>query len=275
MVFGRKHGIQIKSPAQIQKMRVAGLVVGRTLATLNEQVRAGVSTYDLDQIARECIKAEGAISSFLGYHGYPAVICASINDEVVHGIPSKDRVLKDGDIISIDFGVHVDGWHGDSAITCFVGEVSAEARALSDVTERSMWAGLAQAVAGNHLSDIGHHVEKVINRDGKWGIVRDYGGHGIGTAMHMEPHILNFGQAGNGPVLEVGMSLAIEPMVTAGKHHVEVLDDDWTVTTRDGALASHWEHTVAITEEGPWVLTALDGGVAKLRELGLDVPDRD
>lgn len=265
MVFGRKPGIQIKTPEQIEKMRVSGLIVGRILQVLGREAKAGVSTLDLDHIARDLIATEGAESSFLGYHGYPAVICASINDEVVHGIPAADRVLRDGDMISIDFGVHVDGWHGDSAITVFVGEVDETARALSDVTERAMWAGLAAAKAGAHLSDISFAIESVIRADNRdWGIVEEYTGHGIGTAMHMPPNVLNYGPPGRGPVLEVGMALAIEPMVTEGKRHVEVLDDDWTVSTVDGLRASHWEHTVAITENGPWVLTALDGGTSRL-----------
>lgn len=275
MILGFKDQIQIKTPAQLQLMRVAGLVVGRTLEKLRAQTQAGMTTLDLDAIARECIAAEGATSSFLGYHGYPAVICTSINDEVVHGIPSNRRLVE-GDLISIDFGVSVDGWHGDSAITIQVGEVSATAKRLSEVTERSMWAGLAAAVVGNRLSDIGNAVETSVRADaGDWGIVEEYVGHGIGTEMHMPPSVPNYGKPGNGPTLKAGMALAIEPMVTAGHRYVQLLDDDWTVTTTDGSLASHWEHTVAITPEGPWVLTALDGGVARLRELGLNVPARD
>lgn len=252
-------------------MRVSGLIVGQILEVLRAEAKAGVSTLDLDLIARDLISQHGAQSSFLGYHGYPAVICASINEEVVHGIPAADRVLKDGDIISIDFGVHVDGWHGDSAITVLIGDVSDEVRRLSEVTERSMWAGIAATIAGNRLSDIGHAIESVVRADGSWGIVEEYTGHGIGTAMHMSPNVPNYGQPGRGPELTVGMALAIEPMVTVGKRHVDVLDDDWTVTTLDGSWASHWEHTVAITADGPWVLTALDGGAAKLSELGISL----
>lgn len=265
MIFGRNSGIQVKTPAQLEQMRVSGLIVGRILEVLRQEARAGVSTLDLDHIARDLIASEGAQSSFLGYHGYPAVICASINDEVVHGIPMANRVLKDGDMISIDFGVHVDGWHGDSAITVLVGEVDETAKALSDVTERAMWAGLAAAKVGNRLSDISHAIESVVRADGRdWGIVEEYTGHGIGTAMHMAPNVLNYGPPGRGPELVAGMALAIEPMVTEGTRHVQVLDDDWTVSTEDGLRASHWEHTVAITEDGPWVLTAIDGGTSRL-----------
>lgn len=273
MVFGKRPNIQVKTPEQIEKMRAAGLVVRRALDAIKAAAAPGLSTLDLDAVARECLAREGAKSSFLGYHGYPAVICASVNDEVVHGIPSA-RKLQDGDLLSVDFGAIVDGWHGDAAITIEIGSVSAEHRALSAVTERAMWAGLAAAQVGARLSDISHAVESVVRADGNWGIVEEYVGHGIGTEMHMPPNVPNFGPPGRGPVLVAGMALAIEPMVTVGMRHVQVLDDDWTVTTVDGGWASHWENTVAITESGPWVLTESDGGVARLRALGLVVPDR-
>ena len=272
MFLGRQK-IQIKTDAQLQQMRVAGLVVARTLNLIRDAVAVGVSTLDLDAIARENLKREGAQSSFLNYHGYPAVICASINEEVVHGIPS-DRKLSDGDIISIDFGAHVEGWHGDSAITVLVGNTDPALKLLSEATENSMWAGMAAALVGNRLSDISHEVEKSIRAAGDYGIVEDYVGHGIGTEMHMYPSVPNFGDPGHGPELGAGMTLAIEPMVTAGEQHVELLADNWTVSTLDGKHASHWEHTVAITAQGPWVLTATDGGVARFRALGLNVPDR-
>lgn len=257
-MFGRGNSIQIKTPQEIEKMRVAGLVVAETLNTIKETAAAGMSTRDLDQIARNCISERGATPSFLGYHGFPAVICTSVNSAVVHGIPG-DEVLKEGDLLSVDCGAIVDGWHGDAAISILIGQVAPEVAELSRVTEESMWAGLNMARAGNHLSDIGHAIEKVIRAAGNYGIVEEYVGHGIGTEMHMHPPVPNYGQPGQGPKLKVGMALAIEPMATLGKAHVRVLADDWTVVTDDDSCASHWEHTVAITDEGPWVLTSLEG----------------
>ena len=258
-MFRRKEKVEIKTFEQFLKMRKAGLVVADTLARIEKEAGLGVTTSDLDQIAREDLKRFGATPSFLGYHGYPAVICSSVNDEVVHAIPNE-RALKDGDILSVDFGAIVDGWHGDSAITIEIGSKIPEQSKLIAVTRESMWAGLAKAVAGNHLTDISHAVEKTIRAAGKYGILEEYTGHGIGTKMHMEPSVPNFGRPGFGPELQVGMALAIEPMVTLGARHVHTLSDDWTVVTDDGSRASHWEHTVAITEDGPWVLTAHDGG---------------
>lgn len=258
-MFRRKEKFEIKTFEQFLKMRKAGLVVADTLARIEKEAGPGVTTSDLDQIAREELKRFGATPSFLGYHGYPAVICSSVNDEVVHAIPNE-RALKDGDILSVDFGAIVDGWHGDSAITIEIGSKIPEQSKLSAVTRESMWAGLAKAVAGNHLTDISHAVEKTIRAAGNYGILAEYTGHGIGTKMHMEPSVPNFGRPGFGPELQVGMALAIEPMVTLGSRHVHTLSDNWTVVTDDGSRASHWEHTVAITEYGPWVLTAHDGG---------------
>jgi methionyl aminopeptidase len=266
-VFQRKNAIEIKSAEQFARMRRAGLVVARTLEAVRLAARPGVTTGALDMLARECLAEHGATSSFLGYraHGtvpYPAVICTSVNAEVVHGIPG-DRLLCDGDLLSVDFGAIVEGWHGDAAISIPVGDVSAEVAELSRVTEASMWAGLSAARAGGRLSDIGHAVETVVRKAGsassrRFGIVADYGGHGIGTRMHMDPHILNYGRPGQGMLLKPGMALAIEPMVTLGDPEVGVLPDDWTVATIDGRWSAHWEHTVAITEDGPWVLTALE-----------------
>ena len=257
-MIGRSSSIEIKTADQIQVMRAAGRVVAVALDAMAKAAEPGVTTLDLDAIARDVLSDNRATSSFLGYHGFPAVICASVNDEVVHGIPSG-RALREGDLISIDFGAIVDGWHGDAAVSVLVGEVAPEVAELSRVTEASMWAGLAQVRAGNRLTDISHAVERSIRAAGEgYGIVEEYGGHGIGTSMHMAPHVLNYGKPGKGPRLEVGMALAIEPMVTLGNPAVAVLDDDWTVVTKDGRWASHWEHTVAITEDGPWVLTALD-----------------
>ena len=262
MIFGRKPKVQIKTPEQIEKMRVAGLVVGNTLKLIQQQTVAGMTTLDIDAIARAELQRTGAKSSFLGYHGYPAVVCTSVNNQVVHGIPDNYK-LKDGDLVSVDFGAIVDGWHGDSAVTILIGNVSDEATALSDVTYRAMWAGLKAAKVGNTLGDVGHAIASVVNAENRWGIVEDYVGHGIGTEMHMEPSVPNFGNPGHGLKLEVGMAIAIEPMITAGHHLTQVLEDDWTVTTMDGHLAAHWEHTVAITEDGPWVLTELDESLVR------------
>ena len=271
MIFGRKEKFEIKTFDQFLKMRKAGLVVADTLTRIEKEAVPGVTTGDLDRIAREELKRFGATPSFLGYHGYPAVICSSVNDEVVHAIPNE-RPLQDGDILSVDFGAIVDGWHGDSAITIEIGSKIPEQSKLSAVTRESMWAGLAKAVAGNRLTDISHAVEKTIRAAGDYGILEEYTGHGIGTKMHMEPSVPNFGRPGFGPELQVGMALAIEPMVTLGARHVHTLSDDWTVVTDDGSRASHWEHTVAITEEGPWVLTAHDGGAEYFSQHGVSSP---
>lgn len=257
MGFRKRSSIEIKTADQFLIMRQAGLVVARTLDLISREAKAGMTTADIDVIARDCLATEGATSSFLGYHGYPAVICVSVNEEVVHGIPGP-RVLQDGDLVSVDFGAIVDGWNGDAAISLGIGELSPEVAKLSDVCRESLWAGIAKTRAGGRLSDIGNAVEMSIRAAGPYGIVEEYVGHGIGTKMHMEPSVPNYGKAGHGPRLEVGMALAIEPMVILGSRDVDVLEDDWTVVTLDGSVASHWEHTVAITEDGPWVLTALD-----------------
>ena len=275
-MFRRRDRIQIKTPAQIELMRVAGLVVGHTLLLLAESVKPGVSTAELDAIAEESIRSQGGIPSFLGYSQppYPASICASVNDVVVHGIPG-DHVLREGDQISIDCGAIVAGWHGDAAITVGVGPVSVAHTELSRVTEGSLWSGLAAAQVGGRLSDIGAAVEAYVRAQpggGDYGIVEEYVGHGIGTSMHMDPSVPNYGVAGHGPRLVTGMALAVEPMVCAGDRYVHTLADDWTVATVDGQRACHWEHTVALTDAGPWVLTALDGGAAMFAELGIASP---
>lgn len=267
MAFRRKSAIEIKSADQLAVMRQAGIVVATALAAIVEATRPGVTTRELDAIARDVLADNKATSSFLGYkaHGavpYPGVICASVNDEVVHGIPGA-RALVDGDLLSVDFGAIVDGWNGDAAVTVLVGDVRPEVARLSEITEAALWAGLAQARAGGRLTDISHAVEESIVGAGmldgrEYGIVEEYGGHGIGSRMHMEPHILNYGPPGRGPALVPGMALAIEPMATLGEPEVAVLADAWTVVTTDASPAAHWEHTVAVTEEGPWVLTALD-----------------
>ena len=262
--------IQIKTPHEIELMRGAGLVVAGAIAAVRAAVRPGVSTGELDAIAEDHIRSAGAVPSFLGYHGFTGSICASINDEIVHGIPDRGRTLAEGDNISIDCGAILHGWHGDSAVTVTVGPPSAEDAALIDVTERSMWAGLAKALAGARLTDISHAVEQTITAEQHpYGIVDHYGGHGIGTEMHQDPHVLNYGRAGRGPRLVPGLVLAIEPMVTVGDPATVELEDGWTVVTKDGSRAAHFEHTVAITPEGPWVLTAEDGGVAGLAPFGI------
>ena len=267
--------IQIKTPDEIALMREAGLITQRALAAMRAAVAPGISTGELDRIAEDSIRSEGAIPSFLGYHGFTGTICASINDEVVHGIPSPKRMLREGDVISLDCGAIFQGWHGDSAITVGVGEIRPEYQELIDVTERSLWAGLAAAVAGGRLTDISAAVEASIRANPRpYGIVDHYGGHGIGTEMHQDPHVLNHGKAGRGPKLIPGLALAIEPMVTLGGPGTRELADRWTVVTTDGSYAAHWEHTVAITEDGPWVTTAEDGGFARLAELGVKVTQR-
>ena len=262
--------IQIKTPQEIELMRGAGLVVARAIGAVRAAVRPGVTTGELDAIAEDTIRSAGAVPSFLGYHGFTGSICASINDEVVHGIPDPQRVLAEGDNISIDCGAILHGWHGDSAVTVTVGPPSPEDAALIAVTERSMWAGLARAVAGGRLTDISAAVEAAITAEAHpYGIVEQYGGHGIGTEMHQDPHVLNYGRPGRGPKLVPGLALAIEPMVTVGDAATAELEDGWTVVTKDGSRAAHFEHTVAITPEGPWVLTAEDGGVAGLAPYGV------
>ncbi len=265
MLLRRGFAVEIKTPAQLELMRAAGLVVARALRAAAAAVEPGISTAELDAIAARQIRSAGASPSFLGYHGYPATICTSVNDQVVHAIPRADARLSAGDIISIDAGAVVDGWHADAAVTVPVGEVTAEAAALIEACEAALWRGLATAAAGRHLTDISHAIESGIAAHG---IVRDYGGHFIGSAMHMDPPVPNHGRPGRGLVLAEGMALAIEPMLTAGGHRTRLLDDGWTVTTADGSLAAHFEHTVAITAAGPWVLTAEDGGAAGLTRSG-------
>ncbi len=276
--MSRREEIEIKSRSEILLMREAGLVVARTLEKLRTEARPGMTTKELDEIAESHIRSEGAIPSFLNYGGhfgqpgFMGSICASVNDEVVHGIPGP-RVLADGDLLSIDCGAILEGWHGDSAITVPIGNVAPEALELSRVCEASLWAGLAAAILGGRLTDISHAVEQEVRRHkgpyGDYGIVDNYGGHGIGTAMHQAPHLLNWGRPGRGQRLVKGLALAVEPMVTLSRPDTRVLEDEWTVVTSDGRYAAHWEHTVAITEDGPWVLTAFDGGVAKLAALGV------
>ncbi|MBA3489404.1 MAG: type I methionyl aminopeptidase, partial [Longispora sp.] len=252
------------TPEQLHKMRAAGLVVADTLAKLREAVHPGISTGELDSLAEDNIRAAGAIPSFKGYHGFPGTICASVNEQVVHGIPRKTQILRDGDLVSIDCGAILDGWHGDSAITVPVGDVAPELLKMIEAAEAGMWAGIAAAQPGARLSDIGHAVEIGVRTVGKYGTVRGYGGHGIGTEMHQDPHVHNYGRPGRGPVLEPGIALAIEPMITAGSAKVVELNDGWTVVTKDSSMAVHVEHTIGVFEDGIWVLTAHDGGVGSL-----------
>jgi methionyl aminopeptidase len=272
--------VEIKTPEQIAKMREAGLVVARMHAACHEAAVPGATTKDLDDVARKVLAEHGATSNFLGYGGFPATICTSVNDVVVHGIPDDGTVLKDGDIISVDCGAIIDGWHGDAAFTAFVGSSHApELFELSRVTEESMWAGIAAMRKGARLLDVSRAVEGYIRRQprpasGKYGIIEDYGGHGIGSQMHMDPHLLNYvdrrrAVGRHNPRMVPGLCLAIEPMVSLGTARTHVLEDEWTVKTDDGSWSSHWEHSVAVTEEGPLVLTAVDGGRAKLAALGV------
>ncbi len=256
----RGRDVELKTADELDAMRAAGALVARTLAAVAERTRPGISTGELDALAEQTIRDGGAVPSFLGYHGYPASICASVNEEIVHGIPSRDRKLADGDLISVDCGAILDGWHGDAAVTIAVGSVPPAELALSAAGEAALAAGIAAARPGGRLSDISHAVQTAVGaaaeRDNaKYGIVAEYGGHGIGTAMHMDPFLPNLGDPGQGPRLVPGMALAIEPMLTAGDPATRELDDGWTVVTADGSRAVHWEHSVAITVDGPRVLT--------------------
>jgi methionyl aminopeptidase len=256
MRLRKEPAIQVKSPEQIDRMYAAGQVVAGTLTVLRDAVRPGITTAELDAIAEREIRAAGAVPSFLGYFGFPASICTSVNEQVVHGIPRGDQVLRAGDVISIDCGAILDGWHGDSALSVGVGEIDPADQAMLDACEASMWAGIAQAVAGCRLGDISHAIERSVRSAGSYGLIQEYTGHGIGTEMHMDPVVRNYGPPGQGPRLQTGMALAIEPMITRGGRHVTELDDGWTVVSVDRSRSAHFEHTVAITPDGPWVLTA-------------------
>ena len=254
-----KSQIQLKTPEQFAIMRKAGRVVALCLAEINSAIKPGMTTLELDLIAREVMAKEGANPTFLGYHGYPAVICVSINEEVVHGIPDEKRFINDGDLVSVDCGAIIDGWHGDAALTIGVGNVKAEHQKLSDITKEALQIGINAALPGKHIGDIGFAIEKFVrsHQDLQIGILEDYVGHGIGTEMHMSPSVPNYGKAGSGPELQVGMAIAIEPMLVLGSNKVHVLEDEWTVVSSDGSFASHWENTIAITADGPEILTKL------------------
>ena len=246
--------IQLKSPAEIAKLREVNLVVADVLDALEAAAKAGVTTWELNEVADRRMKQHKAESAFLGYHGYPAVLCTSVNEVVVHGIPRKDVVLKEGDLLSIDFGCYKDGWCGDSARTVPIGKVSAKAEALMVATRESLEKAIAQCVPGNRLGDIGWAVQSHVEPKG-YSVVRQFVGHGIGREMHEEPHVPNYGEEGKGRRLSPGLVIAIEPMINAGTHEVLVKDDGWTAVTKDGSLSAHFEHSVAITDDGPIVLS--------------------
>ncbi|GLU85763.1 methionine aminopeptidase [Kocuria sp. NBRC 114282] len=268
-MFGRRK-IEYKTDEQLRGMVRAGVVTSRALDAAVAAARPGATTADVDAAFREVLAANGATSNFLGYFGYPATVCVSVNEEVVHGIPGE-RVLETGDILSIDGGAIVDGWNGDSARTVILGNPSEEDQLLSDVTREAMWRGIAAAATGTRVGDIGAAIEDhVRERVGqRLGILEDYVGHGIGSQMHMAPDVLNYRSSGGSPALKPGMCLAIEPMLVTGGIATSTLSDDWTVVTDDGGRASQWEHSVAIHRGGLWVLTAEDGGASELEPLGV------
>jgi len=274
-VFGRER-IEYKTPEQVAVMRRAGLVVADALDAVRAVLAPGVTTAELDAVAEEVIASAGATPSFLGYHGYPASLCVSVNDEIVHGIPGT-RVLQPGDVVSVDCGAVVDGWHGDSAFTVVLDPADPADVELAATTEDAMWAGIAALATGDRLSVVGEAVEDVVEAAAArtsaapFGIVEDYVGHGIGTAMHQPPDVPNFRTRDRGLKLRPGLCVAVEPMLVRGSQENHTLADDWTVVTDDGSRAAHWEHTVAILEGGVVVLTARDGGAARLRALGVEV----
>jgi methionyl aminopeptidase len=256
--------IVCRSATELERLRDAGRLVGEVLTELKSKVVPGVTTAELDELAEGRITRAGGTPAFKGYHGYPATICASINEEVIHGIPSGRRMLQEGDIISIDVGAALDGYYSDSAITLPVGQVSEEAATLLRVTEEALYKAIEQARPGGRVSDLGHAVQKHVEAYG-FSVVREFVGHGIGQRMHEEPQVPNYGEPGRGPRLAEGMVLAIEPMVNAGKASVKVLADGWTAVTRDKRLSAHFEHTVAVTAGEPWILTAREVAVAARR----------
>jgi methionyl aminopeptidase len=269
-----RHGFELKTKEQIILMREAGLATAAALAAVREAAVPGVSTLELDKIADDTINALGGHSNFQLVAGYSHTICASINDEIVHGIPASNRILKAGDILSIDCGAEIGEWNGDSAISIIVpgaddSEQLAKRQKLSDITEQSLWVGIAALANAKHLNEVGAAIEDYISAQGDYGILEDYVGHGIGRSMHEDPPVYNYRVRGNGPKVVPGLVVAIEPMVTAGSAATKILSDGWTVSTKDASDASHWEHTVAVHADGIWVLTELDGGKAKLAPLGV------
>jgi len=276
-MFGRDK-IEYKTHEQVLLMRRAGLVVADALAAVRAQARAGQTTADLDAIAAEIIRAAGATPSFLGYDGFPGTLCVSVNDEIVHGIPGP-RVLEPGDVVSVDCGAIVEGWHGDSAMTLVLPDADPLDVELMTTTEDAMWAGIAALATGSRLGGVGEAVEDVVdaaqtagaNAGARYGVIEEFVGHGIGSAMHQPPDVLNYRTRDRGPRLKPGMCLAVEPMLVRGDRTTQTLEDDWTVVTDDGSRASHWEHSVALLETGIWVLTAHDGGAERLAALGVRV----
>lgn len=248
--------IQLKTPAQIAKLREANLIVADVLDALEAFAKAGISTWELNEVAARRLNQLKAESAFLGYHDYPAVLCTSVNEVVVHGIPRKDVILKEGDLLSIDFGAFKDGWCGDSARTLSIGKVSPEAQRLVDATRESLERAIAVCVPGQRLGDIGHAVQSHVEPLG-YSVVRQFVGHGIGRKMHEEPHVPNYGEKGRGLRLSAGLVVAIEPMINAGSAEVFTEEDGWTAVTKDGSLSAHFEHSVAITENGPFVLSRM------------------
>lgn len=277
-MFGRER-IEYKTLDQVRSMRRAGLVVADALAAVRDAARPGMTTSDLDTLAAAVIADAGATPSFLGYQGFPATLCVSVNDEVVHGIPGA-RELRPGDLVSVDCGAVVDGWHGDSAVSFVLPDADPADLALVAATEQAMWAGIAALARGERVGDVGAAVDDAVEAaaaaDGRaYGIVEDYVGHGIGSAMHQPPDVPNYRTRERGPRLRAGMCLAVEPMVTRGSHLTQVCEDDWTVVTDDGSRAAHWEHSVAILDGGVVVLTAADGGAERLAALGVTVASLD
>ena len=251
--------IKIKTPQEIQEMKKAGALSKMALRHAGAMVRPGVSTFELDQLAEQIIRMHGGVPAFKGYGGFPGTVCASVNDAVVHGIPNPDIILQDGDIVSIDTGAVVDGWVGDNAWTFYCGEPSQEVKALCEVTRDCLKAGIEQAVPGNHIGDIGHAIQTLAESNG-YGVLRDYVGHGVGHVMHEDPNVPNYGKKGRGVKLEAGMVIAIEPMITLGSNHVHVGPDGWLVSTDDGLPSAHYENTLAITNDGPVILTQDEQG---------------
>ena len=252
--------IVLKTKRELELMREACRISANALKEAGKAIQPGVSTQEIDDIVRKYIQGQGATPSFLGYGGFPASACISVNDVVIHGIPSKKQILKSGDIVSVDVGAFIDGFHGDNAYTFACGDISKEAEALLKATEESLYEGIKQAVAGNRVGDIGNAVQRYVE-DRSYSVVRDFVGHGVGAKLHEDPSVPNYGTAGRGVRLLPGMTIAIEPMIVAGKHNVRVLDDDWTTVTVDGSLAAHFEHTVAITPNGPVIMTIPDSEV--------------
>ncbi len=249
--------VVIKTARELSKMLDACKISAEALRVAGEAVKPGVTTYEIDTVVRKFIEKQGATPSFLGYGGFPASACISVNNVVIHGIPSKKQVLKEGDIVSVDVGAFYEGFHGDNAYTFPCGKISANAQALLDATKESLYEGIKMALAGNRIGDIGNAVQKYVEAR-SYSVVRDFVGHGVGAKLHEDPSVPNYGTPGRGVRLVPGMTIAIEPMVTEGSYEVEVLEDEWTTVTKDGKLAAHFEHTIAITDNGPKIMTLCD-----------------